>query len=133
MAGDQVDPLFVVEVAPAPPAKRTRRKRGGAVYQGVGKTLRQLEDLGVVDPIRHAALCALARSIAASIDRESGDDETRKQASGVSLAALHERLEKVLERLDPQDQAEDGVDAEWRKFTAAMQQGPQASPVQVDP
>jgi len=112
--------LFVVEVAaPAAPAKATR-SRGGPVYQGVNKTIRHLESLGIVDKVRHAGLCAQARSIAGSIDRESGDDQRRRQASGVSLAALHERLEKVLERLDPQGDGEDNVDTAWREFLEDM-------------
>jgi len=85
--------------------KGTKRTRGGAVYQGVCATLRWLEDQGTVDDKRHAGLSAQARSLAASIDRESGDDVTRKQASGVSLAALHERLAAILQLLDPADTA----------------------------
>ena len=132
MAADQGEALFVVASAPAPGPKR-RRKRGGAVYQGVNKTIRSLVDLGVVDPVRHAGLVAQARSIAGSIDRESGDDDRRRQASGVSLAALHERLEKVLERLDPAGLVEDPTDTAWREFTEAMSAPPAPSPVQVDP
>jgi hypothetical protein len=85
--------------------KSTKRTRGGAVYQGVCATLRWLEAQGTVDEQRHAGLAAQARSLAASIDRESGDDVTRKQASGVSLAALHERLAAILQLLDPADSA----------------------------
>lgn len=124
--------LFVVQVAP-PASSSRRRKRGGPVYQGVNKAIRHLEDQGIVDKIRHAGLTAQARSIAASIDRESGDDETRRQASGVSLSALHAQLLEVLERLDPRAESEDSTDAAWREFTEAMTAPPQASPVQVEP
>lgn len=131
MSADQGEGLFVVQVAPAA-SSSSKRKRGGPVYQGVNKTIRHLVDCDVVDPVRHAGLIAQARSIAGSIDRESGDDATRRQASGVSLSALHERLEKVLERLDPQGDAADADDT-WRAFTEAMQSPPAASPVQVQP
>jgi hypothetical protein len=129
----QDDALFLVETRAPAASSSSRRKRGGAVYQGVNKTIRSLVDLGVVDPVRHAGLVAQARSIAGSIDRESGDDDRRRQASGVSLAALHERLEKVLERLDPAGLVEDPTDTAWREFTEAMSAPPAPSPVQVDP
>ena len=118
-----------------PPATKSRRRSrsGGDVYKGVDLAIKTLEDLGVVDASRHAGLCAQARSLAGSIDRESGADETRKQASGVSLAALHAQLSEVLARLDPQGDLEDGTDKAWRDFQEAMQAPPQASPVQVEP
>jgi hypothetical protein len=85
--------------------KGTKRTRGGAVYQGTSATIRWLEDQGTVDKQRHAGLAAQARSLAASIDRESGDDVTRKQASGVSLSALHAQLAAILQLLDPAESA----------------------------
>jgi|SRR5690625_4598562 len=85
-------PLFTVEMK-KPPA--------GPVYQGVTKQIRRLERDGVIDKATHAGTIAQARSIAASIDRVSGHDGG-PQASGMQLAALHERLESVLATLSPE-------------------------------
>jgi len=99
------------------PTPRDKAERGGPVYQGVCKQIRALFPVG--PEAGHQARCrcaecvetaaakdavagwlAQARSIAASIDRVSGHGQTR-QASGVQLAALHERLDAALERLAP--------------------------------
>jgi len=99
------------------PTPRAATERGGPVYQGVCKQIRALFPTG--PEAGHKARCkcdecletaarqdavagwiAQARSLAASIDRVSGHGQTR-QASGVQLGALHERLEGILERLAP--------------------------------
>ena len=90
---------------------------GGPVYQGVCSQIRALfpsaRDRG------HLAKCvceecegvaaakavvegsiAQARSLAASIDRASGHGGTR-QASGVQLSAMHDSLDRLLDRLSP--------------------------------
>jgi hypothetical protein len=101
-----------------PAEKRT----GGPVYQGVCASIRTLAELnadadadapyatprkaakpGAAWLARFAGTIAQARSIAGSIDRESGHEPRSRQASGVSLAALHERLDALLLRLDPED------------------------------
>ena len=100
--GDQL----ALDVEPAGRGKAgSKRTTGGPVYQGVCKAIRWLTDQGIVDEQRHGGLIAQARSLAASIDRESGHDPRRKQASGVSLAALHERLAAILQLLDPTEAA----------------------------
>jgi hypothetical protein len=93
----------------------------GPVYQGVCAGIRTLQALnadadadaahgtrgkpgkpGAAWAARFAATIAQARSIAGSIDRESGHEPRTRQASGVSLAALHERLDALMLRLDPE-------------------------------
>lgn len=91
----------------------------GPIYQGTGKAIRHLAKVnatdddpkGLVWQARMAATISQARSLAASIDRESGRDPERKQASGVSLAALHERLDSLMLRLDPEGVAAGGTDS----------------------
>lgn len=74
----------------------------GPVYQGVSKQIRALEtDLAQDDKARIAGLAAAARSIAASIDRCSGHDDPRNQASGMQLAALHTQLREHLIAMTP--------------------------------
>lgn len=98
------------ELSGAPDKKR----RAGPVYQGVCAQLRRLEALQVIESgkdARQAGLVAQARSLAGSIDRESGHWPDLRQASGVSLAALHERLAAILAALDPQEAA--GASDAW--------------------
>jgi hypothetical protein len=110
----------------------------GPVYQGVCAGIRTLTALnadpeadephgtrgkpgkpGAAWAARYAATIAQARSIAGSIDRESGHEPRTRQASGVSLAALHERLDALMLRLDPEDVAQvatpalDTLTASW--------------------
>lgn len=87
----------------------------GPVYQGVTKTIRALASrrgpgksgATPAHPDRvlwleeNAGAIAAARSVAASIDRESGHRAERKQAAGMQLQALHSSLLAWLERLDP--------------------------------
>jgi hypothetical protein len=54
------------------------------------------------------------------VDRESGRDPERKQASGVSLAALHQQLDALMLRLDPQDLAS-AATSEFDELTAELQ------------
>lgn len=121
MSADQL-PLNV------PPRPKPARSSPGPVYQGTSKAIRYLE-LCNADPEadrafrtakapegkpgaawaeRMAATIAQARSLAGSIDRESGREPGSRQASGVSLAALHERLDALMLRLDPEQVAVDG-------------------------
>lgn len=100
------------------------KSQGGPVYQGVCLAIRTL----FARPAGHTAKCpceaceavadrkarlggtiAQARSIAASVDRVSGHGGTR-QASGVQLAAMHEQLDKLLLRLDPDADGDDFED-----------------------
>lgn len=100
-------------------------KAGGPVYQGTCAQIRAMYPTGPA--AGHAARCkceqcadtvkakaavagwiAQARSLAGSIDRVSGHGGSR-QASGVQLAAMHERLEVLLERIDPTAEGPD----EW--------------------
>ena len=90
-------PLFTVE---------PRRSPAGPIYQGVCKQIRALEKDGTIDRAKDAGTIAQARSIAASIDRVSGHDDPRGQASGMQLAALHAQLFEVIGRLTG-DQTED--------------------------
>lgn len=88
----------------------------GPVYQGVGKSIRYLAQLQATeeDPKgaewqkRWAGTIAQARSLAASIDRASGRDPKRRQAAGRDLANLHEQLDALMLRLDPQQVAVEG-------------------------
>lgn len=108
------------------PTPRKTTERGGPVYQGVCKQIRALFPTGpeaghkarckceecVATAARQDAVAgwiAQARSLAASIDRVSGHGQTR-QASGVQLGALHERLEGILERLAPDGDKRDPFD-----------------------
>jgi hypothetical protein len=128
---------LALDVEPAGRGKPgTKRTTGGPVYQGVCKAIRWLVDQGALDDTRKAGLVAQARSLAASIDRESGHDPRRKQASGVSLSALHAQLAELLQLLDPEDTSPAGgalgilVDR-WAAEDAAAQA--QAAGGQVDP
>ena len=78
-------------------------ERGGPVYQGVCAQIRELTAGAepLVDKRLWAGTIAQARSIAASIDRDSGHGG-RKQANGVPLAQLHDQLDKLLARLNPE-------------------------------
>lgn len=80
--------------------------RGGPVYQGLNRTIRKLAADEGLDLDRHAATIAQARSLAASVDRASGHDGGR-QASGMQLAALHERLAALVALLMPEQQEAD--------------------------
>ena len=82
------------------PRTKVQKPRGGPVYQGVCKSIRALEDEGLVDKKVDAGSIAQARSIAASIDRVDGHDGG-PQSSGMQLAALHAQLSEVLVRLNP--------------------------------
>ena len=95
------------------PTPRPAKEPPGPVYQGVGKAIRYLEQHNATeeDPkgkdwaTRFAGTIAQARSLAASIDRASGRDPNRRQAAGRDLADLHERLDALMLRLDPEEVA----------------------------
>ena len=78
------------------PVTRAQKRPGGALYQGVCKTIRALEHEGIIDKKLDAGSIAQARALAASIDRLE-----HAKASGMQLAPMHEQLGKVLERLNP--------------------------------
>ena len=111
----------------------------GPVYQGVAAQIRALFDvkkgtdglpLGADQLAENAArkerskgTIAQARSLAASIDRVSGHNGTR-QASGVQLSALHDALDRLLVRLDP--------DAGTSEFAQALEEMRAASGIGLD-
>lgn len=99
----------------------TRRSSSpGPIYQGVSKTLRKLVEAGTLDADLDAGTCAQLRSLAASIDRESGADPMRKQASGVSLAALHAQLANLLDRVRPIADGASDEDEEWHALVQEL-------------
>lgn len=117
---------------PAPPAPdKPKRETPGPVYQGTSKAIRWLEATADQDrepgspagawSKRMAGTIAQARSLAASIDRESGRDPERKQASGVSLAALHQQLDALMLRLDPQGEAA-AATSDWDQLQGELAQ-----------
>ena len=95
------------------PAAPKAKESPGPVYQGVSKSIRYLEAHHATDDdpkgkawaTRMAGTIAQARSLAASIDRASGRDPNRRQAAGRDLADLHERLDALMLRLDPDEVA----------------------------
>ena len=99
----------------------------GPVYQGVGKSIRYLQkhNADEHDPegkdwaTRFAGTIAQARSLAASIDRASGRDPSRRQAAGRDLSDMHERLDALMLRLDPEEVAVDGPDP-FNQLTAQL-------------
>ena len=95
--------------SPAPPmfTVAPRRTGPGPVYQGVSKQIRALvkDDAALRD--RAAGTIAAARSLAASIDRASGHDDPRAQASGMQLASMHGELRELLAVLSPEAAAAD--------------------------
>lgn len=96
---------------PDPPKPKPKAPGPGPVYQGVSKAIRYLETLPDQDPAwatRWAGTIAQARSLAGSIDRASGRDPERRQAAGRDLANLHEQLDALMLRLDPQGVAAEG-------------------------
>lgn len=103
MSGKTIgDALFPVQSADP-------KERVGPVYQGVCSQIRRLTATGkeyagqepLIDEKLWAGTIAQARSIAASIDRDSGHGGT-KQANGVPLAQLHAQLDALLARLNPE-------------------------------
>ena len=74
----------------------------GPVYQGVCAQIRHLfpkgDDAAEDRKRTLAGTIAQARSLAASIDRDSGH-AGGKQANGVPLATMHGQLDALLERL----------------------------------
>jgi hypothetical protein len=88
--------------------------QGGPVYQGVCAQLRAMFPTDAADLDERAeqvarkdamsGYMAQARSVAASIDRVSGHPiggVVTRQAAGMQLAALHNQLAELLDRLSP--------------------------------
>lgn len=97
MTKHEPPPLFAVN----PP-----RPKAGPVYQGVCKQIRAMLAAEQIDRNIDAGTIAQARSVAASIDRVSGHNDPREQASGMQLAALHAQLFELIGRLTG-DQTDD--------------------------
>lgn len=122
---------------PTPKADDTQSR---AVYQGTSKAIRYLEQLnadpkldaqfgtrakpegrpGAAWAARFAGTIAQARSLAASIDRASGSDPKRRQAAGRDLADMHERLDALMLRLDPEEVTADAPEP-FDQLTAELQ------------
>jgi hypothetical protein len=108
--------LFDVATPEQPKAKADSP---GPVYQGVSKSVRYLERTNATDEdpkgrdwsTRMAGTIAQARSLASSIDRASGRDPQRRQAAGRDLANMHEQLDALMLRLDPEGVAAGGTDS----------------------
>jgi hypothetical protein len=114
------DALFGLPEAPK------AKESPGPVYQGVGKAIRYLEQLHAAEDdgwsTRFAGTIAQARSLAASIDRASGRDPNRRQAAGRDLSDLHERLDALMLRLDPEDAAATDTGDAWAELTQELTQ-----------
>lgn len=87
------------------PKKRKNTSRG-PIYQGVCQQIRALTRPKTGEPLVDENLWAgtikQARQLAASIDRADGSDGTGHQANGVPLAAMHQQLDALLARLNPE-------------------------------
>ena len=82
-----------------------KKERGGPVYQGVCAQIRALTagTEPLIDKRLWAGTIAQARSLAASIDRVDGRDGGAKgQANGVPLAQMHQQLDALMARLNPE-------------------------------
>lgn len=93
-----------------------RRSPAGPVYQGVCKQIRALIRSKTIDKTADAGTIAQARSVAASIDRVSGHDDPRAQASGMQLAALHAQLFELIGRLTGETTDDDAFDQLLREL-----------------
>lgn len=102
------------------------KKSAGPVYQGVCAQIRRLTATGkeyagmepLIDEKLWAGTIAQARSIAASIDRDSGHTPGMKQANGVPLAQLHAQLDALLARLNPEADDQSPLEKlaeQWRR------------------
>lgn len=102
------------------PKTRANTSRGGPVYQGICAQIRALTTgtEPLIDKKLWAGTIAQARSLAASIDRVDGHANFLTQANGVPLSLMHERLDALMARLNPdaddQSPLERMADA-WRK------------------
>ena len=109
------------------PQPKAPKESPGPVYQGTSKAIRYLEQHNATeeDPkgkawaTRMAGTIAQARSLAASIDRASGRDPNRRQAAGRDLADLHERLDALMLRLDPEEVAHASTDP-WNELQGQL-------------
>lgn len=102
------------------PAQPAPRERGGPIYQGVCKQIRRLVNPAQGEPLIDADLwagtIAQARSLAASIDRVDGREGAKAQANGVPLAMMHERLDALMARLNPEVADDDPMLQLARRF-----------------
>lgn len=105
----------------------------GPVYQGVNKTIARLTASGkkygdleqLVDPIQQAGTIAATRAAARAVDQFTGHNPTGWHANGRDLAPLLERLEQLLLKLDPNNDA-DPLDAWLRDESAPREESPNA-------
>lgn len=128
--------------ATAPPRKRRPRRVHGPVYQSVTRQIRaQFGTTKTRTPEQAAAFARVAgyvgscRSLAASIDRATGDDPCpnvglpghdcrRHQVTGREIAGLHEQLARMLARLEPpQEDAAGGQAAALRVLVQHLTPG----------
>lgn len=100
--------------APSP----ARKERGGPVYQGICKQIRRLTegDEALIDKELWAGTIAQARSLAASIDRVDGREGAKAQANGVPLSMMHERLDALMARMNPEADAADPMTLLMARF-----------------
>lgn len=89
------------------PSSRSSSSRG-PVYQGVCAQIRRLTRSAspgadpLIDEDLWKGTIAQARALAASIDRVDGSADPFHQANGVPLAAMHQQLDALLARLNPE-------------------------------
>jgi len=83
---------------------RAKRPSPGPVYQGICAQIRRLtkpeHGEPLIDEKLWAGTIAQARSLAASIDRVDGREG--QQANGVPLAQMHQQLDALMARLNPE-------------------------------
>lgn len=94
----------------------SERAKVGPVYQGVTKQIRRLTagPEPLIDANLWAGTIAAARSLAASID--AVDYRGPGQANGVPLAAMHQQLDALLARLNPEATEEDPLTAALKEM-----------------
>ncbi len=99
---------------PPPPEKESP----GPVYQGVCAQIRALTTGPdpIIDKRLWAGTIAQARSLAASIDRVDGRRDVRGQANGVPLAQMHQQLDALMTRLNPEAERGDTLDQLLEEF-----------------
>lgn len=105
-----------------------RQAGPGPVYQGVCKEIRAREEADESIRQTMAGTIAQARSLAASIDRESGHVPGSRQASGMQLAALHAQLDALLVRLAPEGSDGDPWEELQKQLQEAETHGRPAAP-----
>ena len=95
-----------------------KKERGGPVYQGVCAQIRALTagTEPLIDKRLWAGTIAQARSLAASIDRVDGRSGVKAQANGVPLAQMHQQLDALMARMNPEATDHDPMAELVRRF-----------------